>query len=733
VTTKSVTVRVARWSATHPWRAVALWLVFVAACVVVGGAVGSRQATDRDLGVGESGRATTMEYDGGLAMPAVENVLITARSGPLAGIDAGATASTDAGVDAAVAEVARRFRDLPEVAAVGDPVTAPDGSAVLIPVTMRGDPDTAGDRVAALLAATEAAQRAHPDLRIEQVGRASVDKGINDLVAQDLGKAEKLSLPLTLLIMVVVFGAIVAAGVPVLLALSAVAAAIGLSTLATHVVPDVGTVNSVILLMGMAVGVDYSLFYLKREREERARGLGHIDAIEIAAATSGRAVVVSGLAVIVSMSGLYLTADAIFASLATGSVIVVAVAMLGSLTVLPALLGKLGRWVDRPRVPLVWRLTNRAGGPPRLWPALLRPALRRPGVTLVVSVLALGALALPALGMTLRNTGADALPRTIPVVQAYDRMTAAFPDQSSSHNVVVRAAATQAGAVRAALAELARRTGADPAAVRASADGRVHALTVAVPYEDTSPQAAESLRALRSDLVPATVGAVPGAEYAVGGYVAESLDYSTHQVDKLPWVIGFVLALTLVIMAVTFRSIVVALTAIAVNLLSAGAAFGLLVLVFQHRWAEGLLGFHSTGAVVAWVPLFLFVVLFGLSMDYHVFVVSRIREAAKSGLPARAAVADGIIRSAGVVTSAAAVMVTVFAIFAGLTLMDMKQMGVGLAAAVLIDAVVIRVVVLPSLMALLGSANWWPSRLARSPEPARTAGRPPQRVPVAAR
>jgi len=737
VTTKSVTVRVARWSATHPWRAVALWLVFVAACVVVGGAVGSRQATDRDLGVGESGRATTMEYEGGLAMPAVENVLITARSGPLAAAtataDAGATAGTDAGVDAAVAEVARRFRDLPEVAAVGDPVTAPDGSAVLIPVTMRGDPDTAGDRVAALLAATEAAQRAHPDLRIEQVGRASVDKGINDLVAQDLGKAEKLSLPLTLLIMVVVFGAIVAAGVPVLLALSAVAAAIGLSTLATHVVPDVGTVNSVILLMGMAVGVDYSLFYLKREREERARGLGHIDAIEIAAATSGRAVVVSGLAVIVSMSGLYLTGDAIFASLATGSVIVVAVAMLGSLTVLPALLGKLGRWVDRPRVPLVWRLTNRAGGPPRLWPALLRPALRRPGVTLVVSVLALGALALPALGMTLRNTGADALPRTIPVVQAYDRMTAAFPDQSSSHNVVVRAAATQAGAVRAALAELARRTGADPAAVRASADGRVHALTVAVPYEDTSPQAAESLRALRSDLVPATVGAVPGAEYAVGGYVAESLDYSTHQVDKLPWVIGFVLALTLVIMAVTFRSIVVALTAIAVNLLSAGAAFGLLVLVFQHRWAEGLLGFHSTGAVVAWVPLFLFVVLFGLSMDYHVFVVSRIREAARSGLPARAAVADGIIRSAGVVTSAAAVMVTVFAIFAGLTLIDMKQMGVGLAAAVLIDAVVIRVVVLPSLMALLGSANWWPSRLGRSPEPARAAGRPPERVPVAAR
>ncbi len=720
-----MTVRIARWSATHPWRAIALWLVFVAACVVAGGATGAKQATERDLGVGESGRAYSMAQDGGLVEPAVENVLITAMT----------EGAGPAEFEAAATDVAARMRQLPEVAEVGEPTPAADGTAILLPVTMRGDPDTAADRLAPLLAATEVAQRAHPDVRVEQIGHASVDQGINDLVGEDLAKAETLSLPLTLIIMVLVFGAIIAAGVPVLLALSAVAAAVGLSTLASHVFPDAGTVNSVILLMGMAVGVDYSLFYLKREREERAKGLGHIDAIEVAAATSGHSVVVSGIAVIVSMGGLYLAGDAIFASLATGSIIVVAVAMLGSLTVLPALLGKLGRWVDRPRVPLLWRLSSRTGEP-RLWPALLRPALRRPGVTLLVSVLALGALALPALGMTMRNTGADDLPRTVPVMQAYDRLMAVFPGEAATHDVVVRASAADAPLVAAALDDLAARAAADPlfaagfdsatgsGVVSVSDDATVHVLRLAVPHPDTSPEATESLRLLRSELVPATVGTVAGASTAVGGGVADSVDYSSHQVDKLPWVIGFVLAFTLVIMALTFRSIVVALTAIGINLLSAGAAFGLLVLVFQHTWAEGLLRFESTGAIVPWVPLFLFVVLFGLSMDYHVFVVSRIREAAQRGLSTRDAVADGITRSAGVVTSAAAVMVTVFAIFASLSLIDMKQMGVGLAAAVLIDAVVVRVLILPSVMALLGRANWWPSRLSRATEPVRPVVRP---------
>jgi RND superfamily putative drug exporter len=549
---------------------------------------------------------------------------------------------------------------------------------------------------------------------------------------KDFQRAELFSIPVTLLILLVAFGALIAAGVPLLLALSAVAAAIGLSTAASHLVPAVETANSVILLIGLAVGVDYSLFYLRREREERARGRGHLDAVEIAAATSGRAVVVSGLAVIIAMAGLYLAGDFVFSSLATGAILVVAVAVIGSLTVLPAVLAKLGRWVDRPRVPLLWRLTARSGAP-RLWPILLRPALRRPAITLAVSVTALLLLAAPALDMKLRFPGDEDLPRTTAVMQAYDRLTAAFPSTGTSHLVAVVAPAERAGEVRSALEALAARTQGDPlfardelTEVRVSPDGRTSYLDIATPYAGGSDEAVRALHKLREDLVPATLGTVAGAEYAVGGFVAFNEDYADHIAQKLPLVMGVVMALTFLVMMLTFRSVVVAATSILLNLLSAVASYGLVQLVFGGTWAEGLLGFQSINAVVSWLPLFLFVVLFGLSMDYHVFVVSRIREAVLRGVPNREAVATGIVGSAGVVTSAAAVMVAVFAIFATLSMIDMKQLGVGLAAAILIDATIIRAVVLPSLMTLLGDANWWaPTFLRRRsgpPTPSTGAG-----------
>lgn len=703
------TVRVARWSATHPWRAIGMWVVFVAVCFAAGGWAGTNKATGADMAIGESGRATTIIDGGDFDEHAKENVLITARSGELDRAEAQA-AATDA---------ARRLSGLAEVEKVGDPVPSRDGTALLVPVTMAGDPDGASDRVGVLIDETAAVQRDHPAVRVEQVGGPSINKGINQQVADDLSKAELISLPVTLVIMLIAFGAIIAAGVPVLLAMSAVGAAFGLAGLASHVVPAVDSVSSVILLMGMAVGVDYSLFYLKREREERQNGASHTRAVEIAAATSGHSVVVSGVAVIVSMAGLYLTNDAVFASLATGSVIVVAVAVLGSLTVLPALLAKLGKRVDRPRVPLLWRLTNRAG-PPRVWPRLLRPALRYPLVTLLLSVAALGALALPALDMKLKSTSEADLPRTIPVIQSYDRLTSAFPSEGTNHVIAVKAAPDQAERVRSALTDLSGRTQDDPLfakvdapVITVSADGRVTTLDIPTTAEVGTDDGSRSLDALRGTLVPATVGTVSGAEYAVGGGIAENADYTDNLADRMPIVIGFVLLLTFLIMAVTFRSLVVALTALFLNSLSAAAAFGTLALVFQHTWAEGILDFRSNGALVAWIPLFLFAVLFGLSMDYHVFVVSRIREAARGGLSTKDAVAHGISRSAGVVSSAAVLMVSVFAIFATLSLNEMKQMGVGLAVAVFVDAMIIRVLVLPSLMALLGRANWWPGRIRR--------------------
>lgn len=712
----SATVRLARWSATHPWRAIAMWVAVVAACFVIGSATGVNQLKDEDQNIGEVSRADKIVESGHFADPDTENILITSPSDGKIDV---ATATK------AAATATARMTKLPDVADVAAPVRTPDGKAMIVRIDLTQSETDASDRVQPLLDTTSAVQKDFPSLRVEQVGNGSINKALSETLGDDFKRAELFSLPVTLLILLLTFGALLAATVPLLLALSAVVAAIGLSTVASHLVPAVDASNSVVLLIGMAVGVDYSLFYLRREREERAKGKGHVDAVEIAAATSGHAVVVSGMAVIISMAGLFLAQDAVFSSLAVGSIMVVAVAVAGSVTVLPAILAKLGRWVDRPRVPLVWRLQSR-GGRPRFWPAVLKPALKHPLATMLVAVTGLVALALPAFGMTLKFPGAEDLPRDTAVMKAYDRLTTAFPSEGTTHQIAVKAPADQAGTVRSELAELVRRTKGDPLFAQdgltkpeTSRDGTVTRFSIATPFDGSSDQAHDALIKLRKELVPQTVGQVPGATYATGGMVAADIDYAAHVKDKLPLVMGFVLLLTFIVMTWTFRSIVVAVTAIGLNLLSAGAAYGLLTLVFEGTWAEGILDFRSNGAVVSWLPLFLFVVLFGLSMDYHVFVVSRIREAVLRGVPTRQAIADGVTGSAGVVTSAAVVMIGVFSIFATLSTLDMKQMGVGLATAILIDATIIRAVVLPSVMTLLGNANWWAPKFLRrrSPEP----------------
>ena len=699
----AVTARVAGWSIRRPFFAIGLWLAFVATAVVMGGLTETRQATAGELGVGESGRAAHLVESADFDQPATDAVLITARG-----------RWDETAARAAAADVRRRLHRLPEVAEIGPPVRSQVAEALLLPVTLAGEPDGSVG-IGTVLDGVTAVASDHPDLRVEGVGPRSIGYGVNQVLNRDLGRAGRLSVPVTLAVLLVVFGALVAAGVPLLLGFSAVAAATGLWALASQVVPDIGTVPQVILLIGLAVGVDYSLFYLTRVREERGRGRGTVDAARIAAETSGRAVVISAATSLVALAGLYLAGDAIFAALGTGVILAVAVSMLGSVTALPALLARLGRAVDRPRVPLLWRLTAR-GGEPRLWPALLAPALRAPRITLLLGLVTLAALAAPALGMSLRHATADDLPRTIAAVRGYDRLLAAFPGQGEAHRVVVAAPAERADAVRSALAGLVRALREDPLfevdpepEIRLSADRSVSAMELAYPFPFGAPQAEESLAALRDRLLPEAVGGIPGVEYAVGGELADSVDYTALQSRRLPWVIGFVVLLTVGTMALAFRSVVVALVAGALAMISVAAAFGLLTLVFQHTWAEGLLDFRSTGHIVSWVPLFLFVVLFGLSMDYHVFAVSRIREAVASGLDTRQAVRVGIGRAAGVVTSAAAVMVAVFAIFATLSLVEMKQLGVGLAAAIAIDAVVVRLLLLPSVMIVLGRANWWPA------------------------
>ncbi|MGA8245648.1 MAG: MMPL family transporter, partial [Nocardioides sp.] len=588
------------------------------------------------------------------------------------------------------------------------------GTALLLDVHLRSSVDD----VSALQQAVSQVAAAHPDLSVREAGGASVNAAINDRVGQDLHSAEGISLPITLLLMLLAFGALIAAGVPVLLALTSVAATMGIAAPLSHLIHAEPTVTSMIVLIGMAVGVDYSLFYLKREREERAAGRSTLDAVEVAAATSGHSIMVSGGAVVASMAGLFLIGGATFDSLASGAIVVVAVAVIGSVTVLPALLAKLGRWADRPRVPLLWRVNRRigAGGLSR---RILAPVLRRPAAALLVSLVAVVGLGAPALGMRIHDANLETLPRSIPQVQTLRQLASAFPSEGTTATVVVHGSAADHARVVSALRSLAHSAAAtgqlgtaSGGAIRSSKDRETSVLTLPIPFGATDAQSDHAIELLRGRLVPQALQGLP-VEHAVGGDVASSLDFASRQRSRMPLVIGFVLLLTLVMMTVAFRSLSVALVSTALNLLSVGVAFGILTLVFQHGWLSGPLGFTSPGFVIDWIPLFVMVILVGLSMDYNVFVLARIREYAVRGLPTRVAVQRGITDTAGVITSAAAVMVSVFSIFITLSMLEMKMMGVALAASILIDATVIRLVMLPAALVLLGEHTWWPGRPSR--------------------
>jgi len=409
------------------------------------------------------------------------------------------------------------------------------------------------------------------------------------------------------------------------------------------------------------------------------------------------------------MSGM-LVAGGMFTSLAIGTMLVVAVAVLASATVLPAMLVVLGDRVEALRLPFSRRRAARRGGVDTFWGRLAGLVTRRPVVWTVAAGGALVALALPALGMRTALPGAESLPKSFASVEAYDRLTAAFPQDGTTVDVVVEAPAVAAADVDAALVQgfstavaTGKVVGTEPA-VRVSTDRTVHVLSLAVPLQVSDERLGDAVDEIRADVVPQIRSALAGqADVAVhvGGSAAVT-DLTRWLDDRLPWVVGFVLVLTLVVMAISFGSPWLAVATVALNVLSVGAAYGVITLVFQNTWAEGLLGFTSIGSIAAWLPLLMFVVLFGLSMDYHVFVVSRVREAWDSGVGPRDAVRLGVARSAGVVTSAAAVMVAVFAIFGTLSSLEMKQLGVGLATAVLLDATLVRGVLLPAVLALLG-------------------------------
>jgi uncharacterized membrane protein YdfJ with MMPL/SSD domain len=502
---------------------------------------------------------------------------------------------------------------------------------------------------------------------------------------------------------------------------TAVIGALGLLGPISHVIPVGDMVSSVVLLIGLAVGVDYSLFYLRRKLEERDRGRSSDDALDTAAATSGRAVLISGMTVIVAMSGMLMAGNAVFTSFAIGTITVVAVAMLGSVTVLPALLSKLGDHVEWGRVPVISRRRHR--GDSRVWGWILDRVLRRPALSLVLGTALLIAIALPAVSMHTMSPGASGLPRNLDIVQTYDRIQAAFPGGPMPAVVIVRGDDVTHKAVQQGIAAMVARarkvagvTG--PHTVTVSPDRTVAVVTLPLPGEGTDAVSVRALERLRSDVIPATLDRVPNTETGVSGITANSEDFNDVMKARLPIVVAFVLGLAFVLLLTTFRSIVIPITAILLNLLSVSAAYGVVKLIFQDGNLESVLGFRSLGGIISWLPLFLFVVLFGLSMDYHVFILTRVREAVEAGMSTDEAVAHAIKSTAGVVTSAAVVMVAVFSIFATLGAVEFKQFGVALGVAVLLDATIVRGVLLPAVMKLLGPWNWYLPRwrlLSRQP------------------
>ena len=682
---RNLAARLGGWSARHRKTAIIGWLLLVVLATVVGAASGQVGLTHAEESTRDTARANQILEQAGIKSSAGEMVLVQGASLPQA-----------------VKDVRQNVQATGLIQEMRPTAIAKDGQSALIQFTLTGDSKTAANRVQPVLDAVAAAQRAHPEVKISEAGDASGQKWFQDLMGNDFQRAEWTAVPLALGILLIAFGAFLAAVLPVALALTAFLASLGLLDVISHAVHVDQSADSVMLLMGMAVGVDYCLFYIRREREERALGRDKETALRVAAATSGRSVLVSGLTVIAAMAGMFLSGMHIFESFAVGTILVVFVAVIGSVTVLPALLSLLGDRVEFGRMP--WRRRRAPRSEGRLWGALLRPVLARPGFFAVLSGALLLALAAPAVGMRTEKLPMDKLlPQGSQLVVTYQAIAKSFPGGPAPALVVLKTNDLGAPEVRQAIESF---QAAEPGSHKVlHPESGIAEFDVPLGGSGTDATAKAALAKLRTETVPATLGKV--GEAKVHGDLASSEDFNAQLTSSIVPVFIFVLGVAFLLMLVSFRSLTIALTAIVLNLLSVGAAYGVMTAMFQHGWGVSLVGTTAAGALESWIPLFVFVVLFGLSMDYHVFVVSRIREAHDRGVPTRHAIGHGIRSTAGVVTSAAVIMVAVFGIFGTLSMQDFKQLGVGLAVAILLDATVVRAVLLPAAMSLLGEANWY--------------------------
>jgi RND superfamily putative drug exporter len=702
--------RIALASARHPWRTIGVWVAaMLVAFVAIGALLGGALTTEgKPTNNPESERAEDVRE---AAFPAASSAAIT---------DIVVVRSSRYTVDAPqyrafIRTLAGEVREAKDVESVRTylgthdrSLVSKDRHATMVQFAM---PDESSSGIDDVVSAVQQAD-ASPSFAVTVTGQRTVNHDFNKLSEDDLRSGElQFGLPAALIVLLLVFGTVVAGLVPLLIALPSIIVALAFVAVLGHAFDlSIFTIN-MLTGMGLALGIDYALFVVSRFREERGRGREKLDAISASAITANRAVLFSGATFVIAMFGMFIVPSSIMRSLAVGAILVGIVSVVASATLLPALLGLLGDRVDRGRIPLVGRRSLEAANPEgRFWGAIVRAVMRRPVLAAGLSVALLLACASPIFGMHIGTSGPTLLPERFEARQGFAALQRYFPAATANPVEIVVAKGASQPAAEQALARLRASLASDPrfgpGQIERSPNREVAMLSVPVRGDPSGDAAVAAVRHLRSTTVPAAFENTD-AQVLVGGTTSENIDYFDSVIGPAPWVIAFVLGLTLVFLTVVFRSLVVATTSVVLNLLSVGAAYGLLVLVFQHGFASGLLGFNQVDTIEAWVPLFLFSVLFGLSMDYQVFLLSRIRERYDETGDTTDAVTFGVSSTARIITGAALIIVAVFAGFAAGELVMFQQMGFGVAIALLIDATIIRSVLLPSVMHLLGRWNWY--------------------------
>ena len=701
-----LTGRLARTGALHPWRVLAAWVVLMALAIVPAGTIGD--VLVQENGAGANIEAQTAQDLVARARTALGQEPVPTEYVLVMGEDGARV--TDPGVQDLVADLAATLRTTDGVTAVVAPtdgapgMVSQDGTVALVQAQMvSGDPEDADS----LVEAVQAADGATDGVRVVTVGEGSINAEFSRLADETLGRAELVGVPIALIVLILVFGAVVAALLPLGLGLVSILVATALAALVGRLTELDMFIANMITMIGLAVGIDYSLFIVQRYREERQAGRETVDAVVAAGATATRAVAFSGATVIIALLGLMIIPQTTMRSLGLGAILAVLATLLAALTLLPALLGLLGDRVNRLRVPGMHRDTDTRHV---FWRRITRIVTARPVVSVVLAAGLLLGAAVPYLDIRIGSNFIEALPEDSDGRLGFELLSEKFQGGVVTAPIAIESDDVTSPAVTEATATLVAALEADPAyadvvAMPVPDEGLVVVQSNAL-LDPSTDQAQDAVRRLRDEIVPAAFDGT-GATVYVGGDAAFVTDFVDLVNGRTPAVFAFVLTLSFLLLLVAFRSVVVPLKAIVMNLLSVGAAYGMIVLVFQHGVGAGVLGFQQTDVIEAWVPLFMFAVLFGLSMDYHVFLLSRIKEHYVATGDNAASVEHGLSVTGAIITGAALIMVAVFGGFAAGSLVMFQQMGFGLAVAVALDATIVRSVLVPSAMELLGDANWW--------------------------